>query len=120
MEFEISNTPRNKGAKIGKTIEKMDYLTAREQFKICLAKWTNQGRYLQQLLGADDDGPALEDAILKARQSRKFADAISEYGRLGALLDEASDQWDAAQEQQAKQTIKAQATLNRDLKLLDC
>ena len=98
----------------------MDYLTAREKFKIAMARWVNQGRYLQQLLGAADDGASLEDVILEARQSRKFADAISEYGRLGALLDEASNQWDAAQAKQAKQAAHAHAALNKDLRLLDC
>ena len=98
----------------------MDYLMVREQFKIAMARWVNHGRHLQQLLGAADDGPALDDAILEARQSRKFAEAISEYGRLGAVLDQASRQWDAVQARQVQRTAQAQAQLNRDLKLLEC
>ena len=98
----------------------MDYLSAREQFKLAMARWVNHGRHLQQLLGAADDGAALEDAILEARQSRRFAEAISEYGRLGAVLDQASRQWDAAQERQLRRTAQAQAQLNRDLQLLEC
>lgn len=86
----------------------MNYLLKREAYKIAFARWDHAARELCELFGCSFAD--LEEHLLQARATKQHADRIADYARLGLELDQASDQWDAAQ----------RYVLNRDLSLIDC
>jgi hypothetical protein len=97
-----------------------DFLTAREGYKLALARHNNQERRLFQLFGVDNSAD-LESAILKSRaQGMKHAQEITKFSELGHKLDRAADQYDLACEQQRRKIAEQQRQFNRDLKNLEC
>lgn len=96
----------------------MDYLIAREQYKLAFHKWDAMQKRLCELFHCSF--PDLDQALLEARAERRYDALIAEYARLGFELDKASDAWDATQQHIARRTAAATAQLNRDLASIDC
>lgn len=86
----------------------MNYLQKREAYKVAFARWDYAARELCTMFGCSFAD--LEERLLQARTTRQHSDRISNYARLGQELDQASDQWDAAQAY----------ALRRDLQAIDC
>jgi hypothetical protein len=97
-----------------------DFLAARENYKLALARHNNQERRLFELFGVDNSAD-LEDAILKSRaQGIKHVREITEFSELSHKLDRAADQYDLACEQQRRKIAEQQRQFNHDLKNLEC
>ena len=97
----------------------MDYLAAREAYKLSYHKWLNMQQRLKELFHATDDGD-LELAMLEARGQRRHLDLLNQYAQLSAAFDKAGDQWDTVQEQQARRTAEVIAQVNKDIAYLEC
>jgi hypothetical protein len=95
----------------------MDYLSARENYKVALHRWGNFQQRLIELTGARDAG---DMEVKLVEQHARLAGPIAEFGRLDQALDLASRKWEAAQLLLAKRTAAATAQVDRDLQLIDC
>jgi hypothetical protein len=97
-----------------------DFLTAREGYKLALARHNNQERRLFQLFGVDNSAD-LESAILESRaQGLRHAQEITKFSELGHKLDRAADHYDLACEQQRRKIAEQQRQFNHDIKNLEC
>jgi hypothetical protein len=84
----------------------VDYLSARENYKVALHRWGNFQQRLIELTGARDAG---DMEVKLVEQHARLAGPIAEFGRLDQALDLASRKWEAAQLLLAKRTAAATA-----------
>lgn len=98
-----------------------DFLIARENYKLALARHNNQECRLFKLFGVGNSAD-LEDAILRARTQGqlKHSETITEFARLGHVLDRAADAYDVACESQRRKIAEQQKQLDNDIKNLEC
>ena len=97
----------------------VDYLTARERYKVAFHRWNNHLKRLMELLQVESMADV--EAALQERRGDRHLDALAQdYARLGLELDQASDAYDLAQALQARKTAAATAQLDKVFAALDC
>lgn len=98
-----------------------DFLTARERYKLAIARHDNQERRLFELFGVDNAGD-LEDAIMRQRTngSLQHADEVLKFSELEHALDRAGDAYDRACEVQRRKIAETRKQLDSDIHNLEC
>jgi hypothetical protein len=97
-----------------------DFLVARENYKIALARHDNQERRLFEIFGVSDSA-SLDAAMLASRANGlKHSAEITEFARLGQALDAAGHAYDVACVVQRRKIAEQQAAFNTSVREWEC